>query len=238
MAWRKGEAIWKQIEIALLEDLTSGVFKPGEKLPTENDLAKRFKVNRHTLRSAISALAEANIVRVEQGRGIFVQEKVLPYPIGKRPRFSQTVTGAFQLPDRQLLNGKSIASTKKVARELGLQIGAPVWRLESISMADGFPLSHSVNYLDHKRFPDINDVYKETKSFTKTYAHYGIYDYTRKYTKIVSLLPNATIANHLKQHKSKPVLQTEGLDVTEDGRPLEYGITSFASERVQLVLDS
>lgn len=238
MAWRKGEAIWKQIELALLEDLTAGVFKPGEKLPTENALATRFNVNRHTIRNAISSLAEANVVRVEQGRGIFVQEKILPYPIGKRPRFSQTVMGAFQLPDRQFLSCKPVSSTKKVARELELSMGEMVWRLETISMADGFPLSHSISYLEQNRFPDVVEVFEKTKSLTKTYAYYGIYDYTRRYTKIVSVLPSASIANHLKQSKSKPVLETEGLNVTEDGKPLEYGIASFASERVQLVLEN
>ena len=77
MEWEKGEAIWKQIERQLLRDIAQGMFKPGEKLPTEKELAARFEVNRHTVRSAIAALTEANVTRVEQGRGTFVQEAVL-----------------------------------------------------------------------------------------------------------------------------------------------------------------
>ncbi|MDV7340324.1 phosphonate metabolism transcriptional regulator PhnF [Terasakiella sp. A23] len=238
MEWEKGEAIWKQIERQLLRDIAQGMFKPGEKLPTEKELAARFEVNRHTVRSAIAALTESNVTRVEQGRGTFVQEAVLDYPLGTRTRFSQTVSGRHRLPDKLLIKASVEKASKTVAKNLEIKIATPVVRLESISVADDIPLGHSVSYLPADRFKGIEKIFEETKSLTESFKHYDIRDYTRKYTRIIAQLPTANIATLLKQAKNKPILQTESVDVDVVGQPIEYGITSFSSDRVQLLVNN
>ncbi|HBN48075.1 MAG TPA: phosphonate metabolism transcriptional regulator PhnF, partial [Thalassospira sp.] len=47
MDWEAGLSIWKQIEKQLLTDIADGVFSPGDKMPTEMELVRRFGVNRH-----------------------------------------------------------------------------------------------------------------------------------------------------------------------------------------------
>ena len=60
-------------------------------MPTEAALSQQYGVNRHTLHQAVSELAEGGIIRVEQGRGSFVQEHVLDYLVGRKTRFSDNV---------------------------------------------------------------------------------------------------------------------------------------------------
>ncbi len=238
MEWEKGEAIWKQIERQLLRDIAQGMFKPGEKLPTEKELAARFEVNRHTVRSAIAALTESNVTRVEQGRGTFVQEAVLDYPLGSRTRFSQIVSGRHRLPDKVLIKTVVEKASKTIAKNLELRIATPVIRLESISVADDIPLAHSVSYLPEERFKGIEKVFEETKSLTESFKHFEIRDYTRKHTRIIAQLPAAHVATLLKQARNKPILQTESVDVDVVGKPIEYGLTSFSSDRVQLLVQN
>src|SRR3546814_8669073 len=61
----------------LADEIRTGQWGEGARLPTEAELAARFRVNRHTLRRAIGGLVDRGLVRVEQGRGIFVRENVL-----------------------------------------------------------------------------------------------------------------------------------------------------------------
>ncbi|RPJ45342.1 MAG: GntR family transcriptional regulator, partial [Betaproteobacteria bacterium] len=49
--------VWAVIEQVIASDIAAGMYKPGEKLPSENALALRFGVNRHTVRQATSHLA-------------------------------------------------------------------------------------------------------------------------------------------------------------------------------------
>ncbi|MEY4844245.1 MAG: hypothetical protein RL312_526, partial [Pseudomonadota bacterium] len=86
-----GVALWRQIALALEADIAGGKRQPGERLPTEAVLTERFAVNRHTVRRALEELEARGIIRVEQGRGAFVAEDVLDYPLGPRTRFSETI---------------------------------------------------------------------------------------------------------------------------------------------------
>ncbi len=237
MEWEKGLSIWKQIERQLLRDIALEVFKPGEKMPTEMELATRFGVNRHTVRQAMAALAEANVVRVEQGRGAFVQESVLDYPVGNRTRFSQIVSSRHRMPDKRLVSDKILKASPTVARNLRLKPNEKVIEILSVSEADGIPLAVGQSFLPAKRFEGIVEIFKGTKSLTEAFREFGIQDYTRKFTKISAQLPNSKIAGLLKQQKSRPILLTESVDVDAAGAPIEYGNTSFTSDRVQLLVE-
>jgi GntR family phosphonate transport system transcriptional regulator len=86
-----GVALWRQIASRLEEAITSGQLVSGARLPTEAELAEALAVNRHTIRRAMEELTSRGLVRVEQGRGSFVAEEVVEYPLGSRTRFSEII---------------------------------------------------------------------------------------------------------------------------------------------------
>lgn len=61
------EAIWTSIAATLTGEVAEGLYGPGDRLPTESELALRFGVNRHTVRRALAALAEAGLVHARGG---------------------------------------------------------------------------------------------------------------------------------------------------------------------------
>ena len=54
---------------------------------------------------------------------------------------------------------------------------------------------------------------------SKVYAHYGIDDYTRKWSRITAALPSPEVARLLGQPKTRPILQVEALNVDQQGAP-------------------
>ena len=59
--------------------ITEGILKPGDRLPSENELAERFGVGRSSLREAMRALQLLGIIEVIQGKGTFLrQTSMLP----------------------------------------------------------------------------------------------------------------------------------------------------------------
>ena len=58
---RAGVALWRQIAETLEGDIKQQVFKPGQRLPTESELAERFAVNRHTVRRGIAFLEQEGL---------------------------------------------------------------------------------------------------------------------------------------------------------------------------------
>src|SRR3954454_228000 len=64
--------LYEQIKILLTQSLQGGEWKPGEAIPSEMELAARFKVSQGTVRKAIDELATENLVVRRQGKGTFV----------------------------------------------------------------------------------------------------------------------------------------------------------------------
>src|SRR6201981_3224778 len=64
--------LYEQVKILLTQSLVSGEWKPGEAIPSEMELAARFRVSQGTVRKAIDELAAENLVVRRQGKGTFV----------------------------------------------------------------------------------------------------------------------------------------------------------------------
>src|SRR3954454_24437895 len=64
--------LYEQIKILLTQSLVAGEWKPGEAIPSELELAGRYKVSQGTVRKAVDVLAAENIVVRRQGKGTFV----------------------------------------------------------------------------------------------------------------------------------------------------------------------
>jgi GntR family phosphonate transport system transcriptional regulator len=233
-----GTALWRQIEETLAGELVAGVWLPGTQMPTEADLANRFAVNRHTLRRAVAALEERGLVRVEQGRGTFVQEHVIDYTVGKRTRFSEIISRQRRDPGGKLLRALTVPAPPAAARELGLRTGQPTILIERLGSVDGHPINVASHWFPARRFSRLIEAFEEAGSISKALRRLGVADYTRRTTRVMARLPDADEARLLQQPKNRPVLVTESVNVDANGKPIEYGVARFAADRVQIVFQS
>lgn len=62
----------------LLSDITSGIYKPGMKVPNEYELIEKMQVSRNSLREAIKILSAMGIVEIRRGDGTYVCSQVNP----------------------------------------------------------------------------------------------------------------------------------------------------------------
>lgn len=232
-----GVAVWRQIENTLAEEIASGALPAGERIPTEPQLAERFEVNRHTIRRAVSALVERGLLRVEQGRGTFVQDNAIDYTISKRTRFTQNMARHNLSSDVQLVGSDTVPANTELARLFELPVGATLFRLKTVSDADGRIVDASTMFFPAERFPGLPEVYAELHSVTRTLAHFGVADYTRKFTRVTARLPDSETLDMLHIPKNRPVLHVKSLNVDAEGKPVQYGITRFNGDLVQLVME-
>lgn len=232
-----GAPLWRQVEAALGAAIRSGDLKPGAQLPTEFALAARFAVNRHTIRRALAELEAASLIRVERGRGTFVHENVIDYQVSRRTRFSENLRRQNREPSGIILDSGERPAPHAVARALGLEDGEPTIWMRRLAHADGRPTNVAEHWFPLKRFAGFLDIYRQRRSITATYAYFGIFDYTRKSTRITARMPSLEEAELLKQPKNRPVLVTEAVNVDTEGQPIEYGATAFNGEVVQLVVN-
>jgi GntR family phosphonate transport system transcriptional regulator len=228
--------VWKSIHHALSADIAEGRYAPGDKLPTEADLARRFGVNRHTVRRALAELAEAGLTFARRGAGVFVTQAPTEYPLGRRVRFHQNLRAAGRLPSRQTLSIETRQADTREAGALSRAPGETVHVFEGLSLADGQPIALFRSVFPARPFPDLTDALERTGSVTAALREAGVTDYIRAWTRVTAKLATATQALHLQTREGAPLLRTVSLNVDPDGQPVEYGRTWFSGDRVTLSL--
>ncbi|HZH47572.1 MAG TPA: phosphonate metabolism transcriptional regulator PhnF [Roseococcus sp.] len=233
-----GQALWRQIADVLRGEVSGGIHRPGTRLPPEADLAQRFGVNRHTLRRAMEALASEGLIRIEQGRGSFVTEEVLDYPLGSRTRFSEIIRAQQRVPAGRLLRLESVEAPPRIAELLEIRRGAQVILAERLALADGRPVLVGAHHFPLARFPRLLQHLRADPSITAALAASGVGDYTRRVTRITARLPTGEEAAVLEQPRQRPVLLSEALNVDREGRPVDATLTCYAAGRTQLVVES
>ena len=238
MQWEKGISAWKQISDDIETSIKSNTWKPGDKLPTEMELAKAYRVNRHTIRRSVHELVEKGLVSVEQGRGMFIPDYVLNYKLAKRTRFSEVVSSHNKFPGGRALSGEVIKANKKVSEALTMPFEAKVCLLRTIRELYGVPIVLAAHYFSASRFPDFLERFEEFKSVSKTLDSYGLGNYERQSTNISARMPNSEEIASLKQPANRPVLITESVNVDSFGEPIEFGISAFRADRTNLIVES
>ena len=232
----EGLTAWRQIADALSADIEAGRYAPGQQMPTEAALAARFAVNRHTVRRALAALAEGGLVRASQGRGTFVEEAPLAYPIGPRTRFSEIVTGAGREAWGDLLAAATVPAGSRQAAALAIEPGAPILELLTTHRADAAPISTAQTWLPLPRFTDFAAAYAERGSITRAFAACGVHDYTRLSTRIRARPADAQEAERLDIAPGRVVMVVSSVNIDSAGVPIQANRTLFAADRVELVI--
>ncbi|MEM7076281.1 MAG: phosphonate metabolism transcriptional regulator PhnF [Pseudomonadota bacterium] len=233
----KRHPVWETIRRALADDLAEGRYRPGDKLPTEAALSRRFGVNRHTVRRALAALADAGMIYARRGSGVFVSQTRTDYPLGRRVSFTRNLRAAGRLPSRKVLLIETRAADRQEARTLRLPPGASVHSYDGLSLADREVIAvfRSVFPADH--LPDLAAALNRLCSTTESLAAVGVTDYVREWTRVSALAATPTQALHLRLRTGAALLRTQALNVDSAGRPVEFGCTWFAGDRVTLTFD-
>lgn len=232
------DPLWLEVTHRIQAMIRETSLVPGDRLPTETELARRFGVNRHTVRRAFRHLEEQGNVEARQGRGRFVRMPAIQYQIGARPRFSNILSDQEVEPATELLGIGVESAPEALARALSLRTGTKVVHVERLGLASGNPISLASHYLPLGRFPRFIECYERHHSITRTLQACGLDDYTRRSTRITSRLPTAREREILGVPKHVPLIVTRSCNVDARGWPIEFGEARMASDRVELEIAS
>ncbi|MFD0857365.1 phosphonate metabolism transcriptional regulator PhnF [Roseovarius aquimarinus] len=230
-------SIWRSIADALEADISAGRYPIGARLPSEADLAGRFGVNRHTVRRALSALADAGRVHARRGAGVFVRAAPADYPIRSRVRFHQAMREAGRSPEKRILQLETRPADSRERAALGLADGAEVHSYRGVSLSDDSPLALFHSVFPAERLPALPEALRESGSVTAALAACGVPDFTRASTRLSAEIADPVQAGHLHLKAGDALLRSVSINIDGAGLPIEYGRTWFAGDRITLVVD-
>ena len=217
--------LYQQIKGLILQSLQAGEWRPGELIPSEMELAARFKVSQGTVRKAIDELAAENLVMRRQGKGTFVathSAQQVQYRFLKLHPDVGDLEGEGRA-QRSILECRRIRATAEIARLLALRSGDTVVHVRRVLAFSGIPTILEDIWLPGQAFKGLST--EQMASFRgPTYAMFEV-DFgvrmVRADEKIRAVLPDTAQAELLNVTPVTPLLSVERVAYTYNDSPME-----------------
>ncbi len=214
--------LYRQIKDRLMRALDSGEWQPGQLVPSENELAKRYGVSQGTVRKAIEALAAEHVLVRHQGKGTFVSSH---HEERAQFRFLRLRRDAGGVPETEssILECRRLRPPVDVARELQMRSGESAVFIRRMLTVDAFPAVLDELWLPASLFRGLtHERLQQYKGplYALFEAGFGTRMLkAREQLKAISC--PADQAQRLGIEPGKPVLFVDRLSTTYQERPVE-----------------
>jgi GntR family transcriptional regulator len=224
--------LYQQIKALILQSLQSGEWKPGELIPSEVELAHRFKVSQGTVRKAIDELASENLVVRRQGKGTFVATH---HEARAQYRFLRLMPDAGEPhnADNKILEVKRLRAPAEVARQLDMKSGDSVIFIKRVQSFDGAPTIVEELWLPGMIFKGLTiERLVEYKG-----PMYGLFEsefgtrMIRASERIRAVAADESTASLLNVEQNTPLLSVERVSYTYGDKPVEVRRGLYLTDR-------
>ena len=217
--------------------LDGNEWQPGERMPTERDLAERYGCSLITVRHAMGELVREGRIERTRGRGTFVLQPRIDRDIAGSMSFAEEMQRRGLDAATWLITGHIEPAGNVVAGLLGLETDAPVVYLERVRLGGGEPLILEQARLPAERFPGLLAYDFENRSLYDILAErYG----TRVVRARESVEPvglRAREAKLLGVANRSLALQIDGVAFAADGPPVESARSFVRGDRTRYYLE-
>ncbi|MFF2496387.1 GntR family transcriptional regulator [Agromyces sp. NPDC058064] len=186
---------------------------PGTKLAGEHEIAARFGVGRAAARAAMQELARRLLVRRVRGGGTYSARRI-DYVISsaRPPSWSRTVREAGSVPHGVVRSCDPVELPAAVARSLGLDAGAPGYRLRRRSFTDGLPASWGDEWVPFDVLPDLPTAIRHESSLNEILRQMAGADPERASSRASIEIADDEVAAELECSGGDPVWLVESVN--------------------------
>jgi GntR family transcriptional regulator len=235
-------ARYRQVADELRNAIKRGEFPPGSALPSQPDLARRYGLNQTSINRAIALLRAEGLVRVEHGRGAFVQEiptvkRVRRIPRGDRAgsSFAEEMRKSGLVPRTELADLSTVPAPADIAERLEINAGDPVVRRTRHMFASDRPVQLATSYIP-LTVAGSQDIALPDTGPTGLYRRLAArgHPVARFVEEIEARQPRADEAAFLGLTEAQHVLEVARVAYTKDDMPVETVINVFPSQQWRL----
>jgi GntR family transcriptional regulator len=139
--------LYYQLKQRILHEIERGLYRPGDKLPSEAEMIQRYGVSRITVRQALSELESDGIVVRRHGRGSYVAERNIEQDLVRLTDFVEDMELAGLAPSSQVLLFRREQASSAIAEAVGVADGDEVIRIDRLRKADNQPIAYDITWL-------------------------------------------------------------------------------------------
>lgn len=230
--------LYYQIYDLLRGKIESGLYAPGDQLPTEAELSAEFAVSRITVKQAIQMLVNDGVLTRQQGKGTFVTKPKVQRKFKGLISFHDEMRQRGFAPSTKVLDFGVIPARRVVAQALGIGEGEKVVFLKRLRFADGEVMAVQTSYIAYALCPGLTEKVSnlEGSLYKLLSEEFGVRPVTgnEEYTAVVVRGQDAAV---LGLPEGSPAFAVKRTAFDSEGRRVEYAESLLRADRYTLEIE-
>jgi GntR family transcriptional regulator len=226
--------IHQQLEAMILAQIASGALKAGDKVYSENSVAKQYEVSRTTVRSVYDRLVARGVLTRSAGKGTYVALPAMTENISLLVGFSEKMTASGIQPTTRVLSREVTQPTEEVANALRIDPASEVVEVRRLRLLGERPFVVQIAILPYPRFAGLLEYDLERGRMTDYLQAATRFNLARAEETITAVPAGPEEVALLDVPKAFPVLVVRGLTFDTDDLPVRYSIAWYHSSMVRL----
>ncbi len=227
--------LYVQIKEQLENQIKSGIYSIGSRLPSERELAQLYKVSRMTARQALQVMAIEGIVDSSTGKGTYVRQPKIDRQLGSLTSFSQEMIQRGLAQSSQVQKAEIEPADYEVAKLLQIPYTSEIVILNRVRLANDRPLGLEYAHLVHDLCRGIlaNHDFNHDSLYRVLREEYGL-ALTWADQTIEARLPLQVECKLLGIDRNVPVISMNRVTYTQLNKPIEYVRSTYRGDEYQL----
>jgi GntR family transcriptional regulator len=223
--------IYSQVERIVMDMIDSGRLSPGQRAPSEREIADTLGISRMTARAAMSGLVADGYLYSVPGKGTFVSNPKMRQDLLELTSFTQDMRKRGLKPGAKLLEvGVTDGAPEKIYRALGLSGADGLLRIHRLRTADEEPMCLETSYLPEDYFTWLLEEDLESGSLYRALESHGV-ELVRAEEHLEATLVRETESELLTVPVGYPALLIERTAYTEEDKAIEFVKSLYRGDR-------
>jgi GntR family transcriptional regulator len=227
--------IFRQIEEYVLQGIESGDIKPGDRIPSQYELARMSQASRATVQKALDRLIVEEILYYQPGKGIYVTDPAVRQrlPVLQSVSHSLRVLGYEVHADLLLSEQREIGGY--VGQTLGLADRSQIIHVKRLQYVNDEPVMLQDVFLEAGRFRGILERDLRQEALAEVIQDVGAVAITGSSIAIGAGSANWEESRTLNIQAGSPLLTIEEIDCDDDGAPVRFSRNKMRGDRFRAV---
>jgi GntR family transcriptional regulator len=223
------------VEEVLRESIRDGKLGAGSRLPTEDALIAQYAVSRTTIRTAVQSLIAQGMVEIRRGKGTFVTQPIITQELTELTGFVEDMRALGKQPSAQVVDRRMVAASETVGRQLSVQRGTSVARIQRVRLADGVPISFDETYLPPQLGEKIMAEDLENQPIFTLLEHKFATPLLEAEYRLAAVAAHGTVSRALGIAAGSPIFLIERTTFSDHRRPVDYERLYYRGDHIRFV---
>lgn len=225
--------LYYQLKEIIKEEIDIGKYKPGERIPSENEFAENLKISRNTAKQAVADLVAEGLLFRIQGKGTFVAEKKIFDGLTDAYSFSAEFKSNGINFSTKVILAEEIFESKASLEYLKLKESTELYRIQRLRLMNDLPVALQTSYIPKFFCPGLLNHNLSKNSLFETLKKDYQLDFSYFTEKLTCIKADQYEADLLKIKKGSPLFLITRKTFTRKDEIIEVARSFLPGDRCE-----